>query len=218
MSQRIALIHAVALAMPPVAAAFKALWPEAECVNILDDALSVDRAKSAELTPVMHDRIVRLGAYARNLGADGVLYTCSAFGPAIETVARAASWPVLKPNEAMFDAALAQGRNIGMIATFEASVASMEEEFRSLAATRRPDARITSVCVPAALTAARAGNAAEHDRLVAAAGRQLAQCDAIMLAQFSVAGAARAVEAATGRPVLTSPASAVTKLKGMLDG
>jgi hypothetical protein len=44
---RIALIHAVTVAITPVQSAFRQLWPEAECANILDDSLSVDRERSA---------------------------------------------------------------------------------------------------------------------------------------------------------------------------
>lgn len=215
---RIALIHAVAVAMPPIEAAFKRAWPEVERVNILDDGLSVDRARDAELTPAMHSRIGRLGAYARELGADGVLYTCSAFGTAIEAVQRAATWPVLKPNEAMFEAALQAGRRIGLLATFPASVGGMEAEFRALAAARQVQASIESHCVPEAMDVLQAGDGAAHDRLLAEAAPVLARCDAIMLAQFSTARAADAVAAATGRRPLTAPDSAVAALKARLPG
>ena len=45
MTARIALIHAVSVAIAPVEAAFRELWPEAECVDILDTSLRLDRER-----------------------------------------------------------------------------------------------------------------------------------------------------------------------------
>jgi Asp/Glu/hydantoin racemase len=137
MTTRIALIHAVAVAIAPVEAAFRELWPEAECCNLLDDSLSLDRERDGVLTAAMSRRIAALAEYAAATGAVGILFTCSAFGQAIEAAAARAAVPMLKPNEAMFEAALAAGRRIGMLATFAPSVPSMEAEFRDMAAMRR---------------------------------------------------------------------------------
>jgi Asp/Glu/hydantoin racemase len=216
MRPRIALIHAVPAAMPPVAEAFRARWPEAEAVNLLDDALAPDREAAGSLTPAIASRIGALADYALGLGAGGVLYTCSAFGPAIEAVRRRARVPVLKPNEAMFEAALEAGTRLGMLATFEPSVASMEDEFRALAAERGVAATIETICVPEAIRALKAGDAATHDRLLAAAAPRLAHCDAILLAHFSTSRAAPAVGAAVARPLFTAPGAAVDKLKRLL--
>lgn len=210
---RVALIHAVPMAMAPIAAAFRDHWPAAEITNLLDDALSVDRERAGALTPAIAARIAGLADYAKGYGADAILYTCSAFGDAIDAVARVSAMPVLKPNEAMFEAALARGRRIAMIATFEPSIAGMEAEFRLMAG--HSGATIESICVPAAMAAIRAGDAATHDRLLAAAAKTLAgtHYDALLLAQFSMAGASAAVQSVITCPVLTSPASAVAKLK-----
>jgi Asp/Glu/hydantoin racemase len=215
---RIALIHATAVAMPPVEEAFRRLWPDAERVNLLDDALSRDRARGPDLTPALSARIQALADYAlQKLQADGILFTCSAFGEAIEAAARAADRPVLKPNEAMFEAALGHGARLGMLATFEPSVASMEHEFRELAAARQVQAALRTLCVPEAMAALSRGDAATHNRLLAQAAPALADCDAILLAQFSTSVAQQAVQAAVAVPVLTSPSSAVLKLKAALE-
>jgi hypothetical protein len=67
-----------------------------------------------------------------------------------------------------------------------------------------------------ALAALDRGDRAEHDRLVAEASRDLRDCDLIALAQYSMAPAAESVAQASRRPVLTTPDSAVEKLKQLL--
>lgn len=214
--KRIVLVHAVQVAMGPVETAFRRLWPQAERVNLLEDSLSVDRGQQPDLTPAMYDRFDRLGAYARDIGAEGILFTCSAFGPAIEKVAREQSVPVLKPNEAMFEEALEKGRRIGLVASFERSVPSMEAEFREMVARRGMTADIQTVCEPRAMPALQAGDEATHNELLAEAATRLQGCDAIMLAQFSTSVAAPAVAARVTVPVLTSPSSAVSKMRRAL--
>ncbi|MGE0699544.1 MAG: aspartate/glutamate racemase family protein, partial [Hyphomicrobiaceae bacterium] len=177
-----------------------------------------DRAKSEHLTPALTERIARLAAYGRDVGAAGILYTCSAFGPAIEAVQRDLAIPVLKPNEAMFEAALDRGVDIGMVASFAASIPTMEQELRELAAARGSRAAIRSVCVPQALAALQAGDIPGHNALLADGAKQLGTCDVILLAQFSTSRAAAATQAAVKAPVLTAPGTAVAKLKRQLSG
>ena len=215
---RIVLVHAVRVAMQPIEDAFRAHWPEAEHVNLLDDSLSVDRAATHDLQPTMFERFRSLTDYAETIGAAGVLFTCSAFGPAIDAARTGRAFPLFKPNEAMFTDALARGGRIGMLATFAPSIGPMEEEFRAMARAGRPDATLQSVFVPDAMDALNAGDAERHDRLIAARAPELADCDVVMLAQFSTARAAPAVSGALGLPVLTSPRSAVERLKAAIIG
>lgn len=218
---RIALIHAVYVAMAPVEAAFRRRWPQAQRVNLIDDALPADLERDGCLTDAMHTRIRRLAEDAIASGADGVLFTCSAFGEAIAAAAAALPVPVLKPNEAMFEAALrtgvGAGTRIGMLATFAPAVASMEEEFHAQARARGIDASLETICVPAAIAAARAGDIATHDRLVAEVAPRLAHCDAVMLAHFSTSTALDAVQALLPCPVLSAPEAAVDALRHLIE-
>lgn len=207
---RIALIHALRHSPPPIEAAFARLWPDATLINLLDDSLSADLARDGRLTPEMTQRFVALGRYAASTGADAILFTCSAFGSCIEAVARdLAPMPVLKPNEAMIEEAVATGSKVGLLASFPMTLKSMPSEFPSGTA-------VETKMAEGALAALERGDGNEHDRLAAEAARDLAACDVIALAQFSLARAAAAVATATGRPVLTTPDSAVRKMMRLL--
>lgn len=207
---RIALIHALRHSPPPIETAFARLWPEVTLMNLLDDSLSADLSRDGRITEAMTGRFLSLASYARATGAAGILFTCSAFGPCIEAVQRALSpLPVLKPNEAMIEEAMAIGGRIGLLASFAPTLQSMPPEF--------PDSlTVTPKLAEGALAALDRGDGTEHDRLAALAARDLAECNAIALAQFSLARATPAVAEATGKPVLTTPDSAVRKLKRLL--
>ncbi len=214
---RIALIHATPLAIDPVAEAFARHWSDASVMNLLDDHLSVDRAAHG-LTDGIAKRIHDLADYAAASGAAGILYTCSAFGPAIEAVAKETEIPVLKPNEAMFSDALKAGGATGLLASFAPSLAPMADEFTGLAESVPGTAALETACAPDALEALSRGDGAAHDRSLATAASALQGVETIMLAQFSTARAKDAVAQATGKHVLTSPDSAVRALRHRLVG
>jgi hypothetical protein len=210
---RIALIHALAHSPGPINEALARDWPQAERMNLLDDSLSADLARSGRLDERMTQRFLALADYAVGAGAHAILFTCSAFGPCIEAVSRRhAPLPVLKPNEAMIDEAVALGVPIGLVATFGPTLQSMPSEFPAASAPRLALAE-------GALDALNAARLDDHDERVARAARTLVEqgCGAIALAQFSMARATpRVRERCGGVPVLTTVDSAVRALRRRL--
>ena len=212
---RIALIHALAHSGPPIVAAFSRLWPVPELIHILDDSLSRDRARGvapASLTA----RFLALSDYARLCEADAILFTCSAFGDCIDAcIERHPDLPIHKPNTAMIEEAIAFGAPIGLLASFLPTLSSMGSEFP-------PDAPAVPCFLPGVMDALDAGDELTHDsRAVQACVEFMAgageECRVLALAQFSLARAAGAIGEATGLPVLTTPDSAVRKLKELLE-
>lgn len=207
---RIALIHALSHSVAPINDAFARDWPAAVRMNLLDDSLSADLAREgAGLDDAMHRRFMALADYAVSTGAQGILFTCSAFGPCIEAVARRCpAMPVLKPNEAMVAEARQTGGRLGLIATFAPTLVSMPPEFGG-------ETELVLALADGALDALNAGDAERHDALIAQQARQLRDegCTHIALAQFSMARARPACVQASGLPVLTTVDSAVRALR-----
>ncbi len=102
---RITLVHALKHSIQPIEASFAKLWPDARLMNLMDDSLSADLARDGGLSDAMTERFLGLGRYAAGTGSDAILFTCSAFGPCIEAVARAHAPIVVVPADAGVDAA-----------------------------------------------------------------------------------------------------------------
>jgi Asp/Glu/hydantoin racemase len=218
---RIALVHALRESVEPIRAAFAEGWPEASTFNLLDDSLSAAVAATGRLDAQIVGRFLELGRYAarERLGPQAtraILFTCSAFGPAIEAVQRDLDIPVHKPNRAAFEEALARGRRIGLLVTFVASLGSLTTELEQLAAARGMRIDVRGALVEGALDALQAGDPASHDRLVGAAAAGMDDVDVIVLGQFSMARARRAMSPSLQARVLTTPDSAVAALRRTL--
>lgn len=214
-SPRIGLIHALRLSIDPINQAFADIWPQAQLMNLLDDSLSADLAAQGRgLAEEMHQRFITLADYAVAQGCDALLFTCSAFGSCVDTVAqRYPDLPVLKPNEAMIDETTNYiDATIGLIASFAPTLDSMPAEFPK-------DTKIKTALADGALDALNQGDGERHDQLIVAAARELVAqgCDVIALTQFSMARAADAVQTAIQRPTLSTPASAVRALQKRLN-
>jgi len=181
----------------------------------MEDSFMPDLAAEGRLTDAMIERFVHIGHYCVKGGADAILFACSAFGPAIDECRRQLKIPVLKPNEAMYEELVKKNCSASLLATFPPSIPSMVAEITDMAKAKGTDVKLNTQLVEGALAALQGNQPDEHNRLIAElAGKQ--QCDVIAFAQFSMAPALKGALARTKTPILTTPDSAVAKLKTML--
>jgi Asp/Glu/hydantoin racemase len=212
---KIYLCHAAAVAIDPIVASFRVNWPQARLANLLEDAWMPDLADDGKLTDAMIERFVMTGHYCVKAGADAILFTCSAFGPAIDEVRRQLKIPVLKPNEAMYEQLVAKSCKASLLATFPPSIPSMVMEIADMAKAKGTQVNLSTQLVDGALAALQGNKPDEHNRLIADLAEKQ-QCDVIAFAQFSMSPAVTLAARRTKTPILTTPDSAVAKLKTLL--
>ncbi|MSQ20893.1 MAG: arylsulfatase [Betaproteobacteria bacterium] len=202
--------------MDPIAAAFRSDWPAARTAHLLEESLFADFGRDGRLTDAMVERFRVLGRYCVSAGADAILFTCSAFGAAIDAVKRDQTIPVLKPNEALYDDMVARGGRIVLLATFAPTIASMSAEIAAHAKSKGVSLHLDTHLVGGALEALMQGRPDDHHRLIAEAAAKFPGHDAIAFGQFSMAPARDRAAVRAGNPILTTPDSAIRKLKAMM--
>ena len=210
------LIHATPVSIAPISEAFARLWPEARLANLLEDSLSRDLADAGELTQALNERFLKLASYAAESGADAILFTCSAFGDAIDRCKHALNIPVLKPNEAMIEEALQSTGKLALLATFQPAITSMVAEFEQYAREQGRQIELTTHVCDNAFDELRSGKQDRHDQLIAEQARCVTDSELMCFAQFSMTSAAQQASLASGLKVLTTPDSAVLKLRRLL--
>ena len=93
----------------------------------------------------------------------------------------------------------------------------MEAEFSEQAAELGRETKLTTILAEEAMALLSNGDAAGHNKnLGQTAGNHFGGFDIVMLAQFSMAQAYSSVSKAIGATILTSPKSAVLKMKNLL--
>jgi Asp/Glu/hydantoin racemase len=215
---RIGLVHALHASIAPIESAFSALWPAAETVSLYDQSLYADFNKAGGLTPDISLRIESLLRFSAESGARAILFTGSLFGEPVEAARKRLAVPVLTAYEAMIEEAFTgvSRPRLGMLATAAGTADMMRIDIAEYAAQYGFEYELDSRTIAGAIDALLWGDREEHDELVLAAATDLGACDVLMLAQFSMAPIAQRIPEQAGRRVLTSPGSAVAKLKRLL--
>ncbi len=197
--------------------AFATGWPQARVSNVLDDSLFAWIREGGTVVPAMYDVFRDYTRHMVKRGADGILFTCSAFRQVIDACIAEFDVPILKPNDAMIEKALAAGSRIAVVATVAPTIPSISAEIEEMAAARGTSVELAPYVVDHAFDALAGGDAVTHDRLVAQRAREIDGCDAIVLAQFTLARAVAAVRSVSDKPVYDSPGAAVAKIRDMVE-
>lgn len=214
----LALIHTSATLVPVFQQLCKAQLPDVATFNIVDDSLVRAIGERGALTADIARRVEAYITSAESGGADHILVTCSSIGPAVEASAPFCSVPVLRVDQPMADEAVRLGTRIGVVATLPTTLDPTTDLVRRRAARAGRDIALTALLCEGAFDALMAGDAATHDRLVAAALRELStRVDVILLAQASMARVVDGLAPADRRvPILASPPLAIAHLAKVL--
>ena len=215
---RIGAVHALTASIAPIEAAFAETWPAAELVNLCDESLYADYARWGRETEEITRRVTALLEYSVQSGAQGILFSGSLFSQSVQAARTKMRVPVLTAYEAMIEAAFAVGNRLGVLATVPDTIVAIERDTADYAAAHGLTFTLRSQLVVGAMDALRGGDSSRHDSLVAEAANELADCESLMLAQHSMGRARRLITTVPGRQLVTSPDTAVLKLKRLLDG
>jgi aspartate/glutamate racemase len=203
-------------AMEAAVRAFASDWPQARISNLLDDSLFSWVREAGGVVPDMYGVFRNLTRHMVARGADGILFTCSAFRQVIDACIKEFDLPILKPNDAMIEKALDAGSRIAVMATVGPTIPSISVEIEEIAAARGQKVQLVPYMVDRAFDALASGDADAHDRLVAERAREIRNCDAIVLAQFTLSRAVPAVQAVNRIPIYNSPGAAVARMREMV--
>lgn len=212
---RIVMIHALAESVPPVKVAFSEVFPEAEVINLLDEALFIDF--KGQITPQLRRRMSQLICYSEEYGADAVGLACSVYAPVVETARDLVDVPVVSSYSPVMEEAVRSGRRIGVIASVDATLRDSEYYLHRTAEEQGKSIE-TELCfaeelIPLIRTQ---GEEAFNARLEELVNGLADKVDAVLLGQFSMATALNRLQASCPVPVLSGPHSSAKKLKDLL--
>jgi hypothetical protein len=230
----VAMVHATPAAMAPAVTAFGERFPEAALWHLLDDRLVSDAERAGGLVPPLRRRMLSLIGHALAGGADGVLLTCSMYGPVARLAAQLWDRPVAGSDEAMYERVAAERpARVAVLGSLETAVADSARRLRRVLAGDGADGEppeaggprpgdgpateVVGVLCPGAAAAATAGDGAALLASLRSAAEPLAgEVDLFLLGQYSLTPARAELQAALEVPVWSPPHVAADVLRERL--
>ena len=216
MPKRVFLVHPTPLSLPPVDEAFKTLWPQAQALNLLDESLYADVGANGELTPALYTRVANLFRHCEASGADGIVFSGSTFGPAVEEGRKGIKVPVLRIEEAMMEEAVVRGGSILLASTQKRALPVVRATLDQSAKRAGKALTIKEIWIEGARDALNAGDNDRHDRLIADQSASAGEFNTIVLGMISMAPARARMSPALAAKTLTSGDTTVARMRKLL--
>ena len=166
MPKCIALLHNSQVIVGPVANAFKRIYPEADIINIIDESLLRDIKTKGKIDYLGVRRVCRYALCAEDLGADGVLMTCSSLWEAVYAAKPMIKIPAFAINEPMAQEAVSIGGKIGVLGTLKSVLDPTAKLVLKKAKELNKAIQLNKALCDAAFEALISGNAQKHDELL----------------------------------------------------
>lgn len=195
---------------------FSELLPNHKLINLVDDEIIHAVRCAGKPTPEVYRRLFAHFEAASLSGADLILNTCSSVGEVAENCAPFFSIPIIRIDLAMAKTAVVHHDRIGVIATLSTTLNPTVALLRREAHTLGKELEIMCGSAEGAYDALISGDRAGHDECILKQARSLAEnCDALVLAQGSMARIEEALKSAVTIPVYTSPRLCFEQIKQM---
>ena len=216
MVRRIFLVHPYFPSMAPIDAAFKAGWPEAQTVNLLDESLYADVPPDGTLSPSLYERVATLLHHCVQSGADGIVFTGTTFGPAIEAARPNLTVPLLRAEEAMAEQAVGMNKDILLVCSAKRAIPVIRGSLEAAAERQGATPHISELWVSGAKDALSAGGMQAHDQLIAREVKAASHPGVIVIGQISMAGACAHLPPEIMRRTVTSLNAAVARMHALV--
>ena len=212
----VGIIHTTPATIASLGALAQEILQDVHIVNILDDSILADM-RDGHNVEFVRERWISYASTLEKLGVSAVLSACSTVGDFAEEADRMLTVPVYRIDEAMAEEAVARGGNIAVFATLCSTLDPTVRLIQRKAKESGAQVQVETVLVEGAYEALMGGNKNAHDQKIAdAVAKRLDTCNAIVLAQASMASAVSSLKDA-GDKVLTSPRLGMLRLQKELE-
>lgn len=212
----VGIIHTTPATIASLGALAQEILQDVHIVNILDDSILSDM-RDGHNVEFVRERWISYASTLEKLGVSAILSACSTVGEFAEEADRMLSVPVYRIDEAMAEEAVARGGNIAVFATLRSTLDPTVRLIQRKAKESGAQVQVETVLVEGAYEALMNGDKKGHDQKIAdAVAKRLDTCNAIVLAQASMASAVSALQNA-GDKALTSPRLGMLRLQKELE-
>jgi Asp/Glu/hydantoin racemase len=217
MPKRVFLVHPTPLAMAPIDEAFKTLWPQAQTINVLDESLYTDIPQDGTLAPAIYDRVASLLRHCELSGADGILFSGSTFGPAVDKARAGLRVPVLRAEEAMMEQAVTLGERVLLVCTAKRAIPVVRGTLDAAVKRAGVTRQISELLVKGARDAITGGDVATHDKLIAEQVTAAGDFDVIIFGQISMVPAQVPLPPEITQRIVIGPHATVAGMRALID-